>query len=125
MVPKVNYNARVNTLRAHLSLSLTLKQFNFSFLYSLLPLSLLLGFGFGFAFSSSSSSSNTCPPPFLQLGLRSFLLLIRQTLRVVVRSHGKLRVLWNFHIRRRLDFLQNFSDGGVELLVGAVEGFDG
>ena len=40
MVPKVNYNARVNTLRAHLSLSLTLKQFNFSFLYSLLPLSL-------------------------------------------------------------------------------------
>ena len=93
-------------------------------IFSSPSLSLLLGFGFGFAFSSSSSS-NTCPPPFLQLGLRSFLLLIRQTLRVVVRSHGKLRVLWNFHIRRRLDFLQNFSNGGVELLVGTVEGFDG
>ena len=57
-----------------------------------------------------------------QLG---FFSLVRQTLRVVVRSHGKLRVLWNFHIRRRLDFLQNFSNGGVELLVGTVEGFDG
>ena len=121
---------RARTHYAHISLSLYLTHsktvyFLFS-IFSSPSLSLLLRFGFGFAFAfSSSSSSNTCPPPFLQLGLRSFLLLIRQTLRVVVRSHWKLRVLWNFHIRRRLDFLQNFSDGGVELLVGAVEGFDG